>query len=118
MRDAATLARDTSGGLRALEGKIDGLQRSLDALGTRAEPALQAHAAYLAQLTAEDNRATAEAKAAAAVAAANAATAKIEADTKAAQERAQLRSLIIQIVLTIGGLLVGGGAVAALGGSP
>ena len=119
MRDGVTVARETATGLRALEGKIDALATAHAEHRTRTEPALQAHAAYLAQLTAEDNRATAEAKAAAQQAAVNAATQRIEAETKAAQERQQLRTLIIQIVLTLGGLAVGGGTVAAaLGGSP
>lgn len=100
MRDAATLARET-------RGELVSLRATLADHITREEPALKAHEEHIRAMLAEDAQATAEAR-----------TVAKRAETAKAQQRAELRSLIVRIVIALGGLALGAGGMAAIGGSP
>jgi ABC-type transporter Mla subunit MlaD len=100
MRDAAAEAKET-------HKAVDAHSREVRDALARIEPALKAHEDYVRRLGEQDSQATAEAR-----------QATRRAETEAAQQRAQMRSLIIQIVLALGGLALGAGGMSALGGSP
>lgn len=108
-RDGVTVMREARAEAVATREAVTALRKALDEHATREEPALAAFEAQIKRFLAEDTDATAEARAA-----------SKRAEATATKEREKLRTMAVQIVLGIGGLIIaalaGAGGYAALGG--